>query len=338
MTPPNAGHSKTLIERFQPKEVRIFLPRSASGEGLCRRELYESVRDLEQVTWGRLPKDILRLGRSDNAGERFVHAKVYRFFTQNPKREICFVGSANLTSAAHQTGGNLETGFLVHTVPPKRPDFWLAVDYHRPQHFEAQTEDEAAAASGGTRLNLRYHWDRSLAEVFWDAPGDSPELRIEAREIEIGIPPLQSRVWTALESEFAQRIAELLAETSLFRVHGESDTPGYLLVQEEGMSHKPSLLLRLSAADILRYWSLLTAEQRVAFLEARAPEIALLGQGADLVARTKITLEGDTLFDRFAGFFHAFACLERAVRSALDANKEKERKLSPFRQEVRFTR
>jgi hypothetical protein len=59
-------------------------------------------------------------------------------------------------------------------------------------------------------------------------------------------------------------------------------------------------------------------------LEARAPEVALLGQGADLVARAKIALEADTLFDRFAGFFHAFGCLERAVRSALDTGNDKQ--------------
>ncbi len=35
-------------------------------------------------------------------------------------------------------------------------------------------------------------------------------------------------------------------------------------------------------------------------------------------------METDTLFDRFAGFFHAFACLERAVRVALESKHEKE--------------
>lgn len=316
---------ETLIERFQPKEVRVFLPRSADGEGLCRSELYEAVRALPGARWGRLPKEILRLGRSDDAGERFVHAKVYRFFTQSPKREICFVGSANLTAAAHQTGGNVETGFLIDLIPPRRPDFWLTADDRRPAEFHVRTEDEASAASGGTRLNLRYHWDRSVAEAFWDAPGESPELRIEARGIEIGaIPPLPSRAWTELAANIAHGIADLLAETSLFFVHGEGDAPALLLVQEEAMSHKPSLLLRLSATDILRYWSLLTPEQRAAFLEARAPEIALVGQGADLVARARIALEADTLFDRFAGFFHAFGCLERAARSALDAGHERE--------------
>lgn len=316
---------EALIDRFRPKEVRVFLPRSRSGEGFCRPELYDAVRALPRVQWGRLDKDLLRFGRGDDARERFVHAKVYRFFTQNPKREICFVGSANLTSPGHSIGGNVETGFLVDMTPPRRPEFWMSPHDRRPTEFKVRKEDDASAASGGTRLNLRYHWDRAEAEAYWDGTATSPALRVVARGIEVGsIPPLAPRVWTKLPAEVAERVAEFLSETSLFFVHGESEEPALLLVQEEGMSHKPSLLMSLSAADILKYWSLLTPEQRSAFLEARAPEVALAGQGADLVTRAKVALEEETLFDRFAGFFHAFGCLERACRSALEAGREKE--------------
>ncbi len=314
-----------LIEKFSPKEVRVFLPRSSSGEALVRQELYESVKSLRGVYWGRLSRELTRLGRSEDAGERMVHAKLYRFFTPNPKREFCFVGSANLTSPAHRSGGNLESGFLVDVELSHRPSFWLAPDKSRPRDFLAMTEGDSVAASGGTRLNLRYHWDSSVAELFWDAPNASPKLRIEARGIDVGwFEGIESRVWTEVTSDVARRVEALLGETSLFFVHGETDKPGMLLVQEDGMSHKPSMLLRLSAADILRYWALLTPAQRAAFLEARAPELSLLGQGADLVTRAKIALDNDTVFDRFAGFFHAFSCLERSVRDALADSKEKE--------------
>lgn len=316
---------EALIDRFEPREVRVFLPRSAAGDALCRQELYESVRAMSGVHWGKLPEKTMRLGSGKDAGERFVHAKVYRFFTQSPKREICFVGSPNLTSPAHQSGGNVETGFLVDMIPPRRPNFWMSTDQRKPVEFQVRTEDEGTAASGGTRLNLRYHWDQARAEVFWDAPGESPTLRLEARGVQLGsIQPLPSREWASTAPELSQRIGEILDETSLLVVHGDGDIPALLLVQEEGMFRKPSLLLQLSAADILRYWSLLTPAQRAAFLEARAPEIALTGQGADLVTRAKIALENDTVFDRFAGFFHAFGCLERAVRTALDDDNTKE--------------
>jgi hypothetical protein len=316
---------EALIDRFQPKEVRVFLPRSRSGEGLCQPKLYDAVRTLPHVHWGRLDKDILRLGRGDDARERFVHAKVYRFFTQNPKREICFVGSANLTSPGHSTGGNVETGFLVDMTPHRRPEFWMSPHDQRPTEFKVRKEDDASAASGGTRLNLRYHWDRVEAEAYWDSAATSPALRIEARGIAVGvIPPLSPRAWTVLPADVTGRVAQLLSETSLFFVHGEGEEPALLLVQEEGMSHKPSLLMSLSATDILKYWSLLTPEQRSAFLEARAPEVFLIGQGADLVTSAKVALGEETLFDRFAGFFHAFGCLERTCRSALEAGREKE--------------
>src|SRR5262249_12858458 len=176
-----------LVTRFAPKEVRIYLPRSQAGTVSCRPELFQSVRSMPGVRWGRLQKDILKLGKSEDAGERFVHAKVYRFFTQSPKREICFIGSANMTSPAHQTGGNVETGFLVDMVPPGRREFWLSPDERSRGEFEVKREDEQAATSGGTPLNLRYHWDRAHAEAFWDASGQAPDLRLSARGVVLGI-------------------------------------------------------------------------------------------------------------------------------------------------------
>ncbi|MBA2360062.1 MAG: hypothetical protein H0V79_03820, partial [Actinobacteria bacterium] len=280
-----------LMDHFEPKETRVFLPRSADGAALCREELYESVRATPSISWGRLPQDLLRLGRNDDAGRRLMHAKVYRFFTQYPKREILFVGSANLTSAAHQTGGNVESGFLVEIDPLRKPEFWLSTDERKPKDFQVRTENEAVAASGGTPLTLRYSWDIQIAEAFWDAAGVSPTLQLAAQGILLGyVGPFAPRVWVRLSSDFAARLADTLATTSLVEVISDGE-PALLLVQEDGMSHKPSLLMHLSAADILSYWSLLTPEQRTAFLESRAPELALLGEGAHLLTRIRRTLD-----------------------------------------------
>jgi hypothetical protein len=322
---PSSQPLEELIARFHPKEVRVFLPRSNAGEALCRGELYDAVRALPNVHWGHLPQELLRISRQEETAGRAVHAKLYRFFTQNPKREICFIGSANLTRAAHQAGGNVETGFLVDQVPPRRPAFWLSIESHRPSEFQARKEDEPSIVTGGTRLNLTYHWDRALVEAYWDSPHPSSALRLTARGLEIGpVAPLPPRTWTSLPSELVNRVRELLAETSLFLVHGEADVPLPLLVQEEGMSHKPSLLFNLSAADILRYWALLTPAQRAAFVDTHAPEIALTGRGADLVTHVRAELSSDTLFDQFAGIFHSFGCVERTVRAALDAKNDKD--------------
>ncbi len=314
-----------LLDRFQPKETRVLLPRSATDEVTCSPQLFDAIAAISGVSWGRLPKDVLQLGRSEDAGKRFVHAKVYRFFSQSPKREYVFVGSVNMTSAAHQNGGNVETGFLVEVEPQRRPEFWLDSDARERPQFTSEPDSEAATATG-TRLLLKYHWDSSIAEAWWDHTAESPILRIEARGRVVGnVGPLPPRGWVQLDPAFATALADVLRETSFILVHGEADEPATGLVQEEGMSHKPSLLFHLSVADILRYWSLLTAEQRVAFLEAHAPEVALTQQGADLVATVAVKFANDTLFDRFAGVFHAFACLERCVDEALgQAGNEKE--------------
>src|SRR5262249_20930407 len=111
-----------LIDKFKPKEVRVLLPEE-SGAVNCREALFESVRALQGVTWGRLPADRTRASGSstETRPPRFVHAKVYRFISRNPAKELLFVGSVNLTSAAHQRGGNFESGFLVEIALKRRP-------------------------------------------------------------------------------------------------------------------------------------------------------------------------------------------------------------------------
>lgn len=316
---------RALVERFEPREVRVFLPRSRAGEGACREAFYDSVAALPRVSWGRLPRDLLALGKGSDARERFVHAKIYRFFSLSPKREILFLGSPNLTTRAHSGGGNLETAVLVELKPARRPEFWLEVEETKPGAFRAQDEGEGMDCQGQTDLVLRYHWDTGKGGARWMGKRPSPVLQLEAAGVELGsCGPLEPDNWIGLDQETTRRLASALETTSIVHVHAGDAPPAPVLVLEEGMSHKPSLLLSLSAADILRYWSLLTPAQRAAFVEARAPELALTGEGADLVARVLPVPEEESLFDRFAGYFHAFGCLERGVREALAQNRERE--------------
>lgn len=323
------GPLEDLLQRFDPREVQVYLPRTSGGQAAVRQELYESVAAHPNVTWSRLGggKDgWLRRGKAEDAGPRHVHAKVYRFFsTKRPRREITFIGSVNLTTAAHSGRGNLEAGFLVDIVPDRTPEFWTEPEGRKPSAFEPRGDDKEVAASGGTRLTLRYHWDRGTAEALWDHEAESPSLRVTATDVVIGmLERLPPREWVTVPADIAAKICQELSRTSLFTVHGESEEPGLLLVQEEGMSHKPSILFQLSATDILRYWSLLTAEQRAAFIDSRAAGIVPTDQGGDLVTPPPPRPKDDTLFDRFAGFFHGFGCLERAVRAALEDRRERE--------------
>lgn len=94
-------------------------------------------------------------------------------------------------------------------------------------------------------------------------------------------------------------------------------------MQEDGLAHKPSILLNLTVGDILRCWASLTPEQKAVLIEERYQE--LLGAASALVPPVGGgRRETASIFDAFAGIFHAFGCLERGVLEALRAGREKE--------------
>jgi hypothetical protein len=315
-----------LMERFEPSEVRVFLPKSDRGEASCSESLFEWIQTQPGVSWGGLPRDLLRLGKAEDVKHRSVHAKVYRFFEPKRRgREILYVGSTNLTQPGCRVagaGGNWETGFLVEVTSGGRPDWWLTPETRRPAAFVARSEDEGTASSGGTQLMVRFRWDRREAAVFWGGKGPSPSLTVRHGGVAIfQVAGLASREWVALDAEASRQLEQTLASTSLLEVVGEGPEPGLLLVQEEAMSHRPSLLLELSVADILRSWALFTVEQRAAFIEARA---RIAGDDEPLVAKVAPLPVEATLFDRFAGVFHAFGCLEERARDALDEGRKRE--------------
>lgn len=310
-----------LLERFAPKETRVFLPRNEKDEALCSEAVFHAVKALPGVSWARLPADLLKSGKAEAARSRSVHAKVYRFFQSSPKREVLFVGSVNLTSAAHRRGGNLETGFLVEPDLTHRPDWWLIAESPRPAGFEHRSEAEGTATSGGTSLSLRFWWNTDIAEAYWDAQTSSPELTVMWQKVPLfTVRPLGPRSWVRLGASEAAELGRVLKSTSILEVRGDGKDDGFVLVQEEGMHARPSLLFDLSPAEILRYWSLLTQAQRAEFLNARAPELALTDEGAQLLAQAARFVPDETFFDRFAGIFLAFGCLERSVRQALPDN------------------
>lgn len=314
-----------ILKRLRPRETRVFLPRGDGGEALCDPSLYEWVRRQEGVSWGRFPKNYLRRGRSENAPNRRVHAKVYRFFSLAPKREILAVGSVNLTTPAHQSGGNVESALLVDLRPSRRPSFWLEPDESRPKDFGRDLSGEDAVTSQGSRLGIRYSWEPPLAEAYWDDPRPSPDLEIEATGVQVfAVPSLAPRTWTRLSEEAAASLAGSLRSSSFVTVIGDRDEPVAILVEETSMWRKPTLLEQMSVKDILRYWSLLTPEQRNEFLAARAAELVGDAGAEALMTRARPLEDTHSPFEHFAGIFHAFECLQKAVHAALEAGSDKE--------------
>jgi hypothetical protein len=314
-----------LMELFEPREVRILLPRADDGTALCSEDYYSVVRKLSRTSWGQLPSALQRMGKAENSASRLVHAKVYRFFHPSRRYEALFIGSVNLTGAAHSIGGNFESAFLVETSPGRVPDWWLSTDVRKPIAFHPEADDETTSASSATALVVRYNWSEAGAGVFWNADHTSPSLALECSGVPLlDLPALPPRQWLALDAAGSALIAQQLASTSYFLVRSPGEEPATILVQEEGMSHKPSLLLSLSSADILRYWALLTPEQRAAFIDTKFG--ILLGVTDDGTgARLRPTPpDANSMFATFAGIFHAFGSLEKAVRAALAAGRDKE--------------
>lgn len=317
-----------LIKRFRPRSVRVLLPRNASGEAEVPPAMYDWLAEHELGEWGRLPPAMVRSGKGEEAKPRCVHAKVYRFFSSHPKRELLAIGSVNLTRPAHQQGGNLESALVLEIDPPRRPDFWLESDRSKPPAFVEPTYDEdgdPAVAESGSRLAVRFHWETGRADAFWESTRPAPHLELQANGVALfELDAVEARIWVELPADAAEKLRSILKSTSFLTVVGDRPEPVMILVLEEGMFKKPPLLSHLSVRDILLYWSLLTPEQRNEFIQVRAGE--LLGDAAsnDLVSRLPKAEVADTIFDRFAGTFHAFECVARSVAAALEDDNEKE--------------
>lgn len=323
----NCKPLEDLAEAFEPLEVRVSLPRGPGGEALCAESLYHAVARLPNTKWGRLPADRMRSSKSAGAAPRPFHAKVYRFFGQRPNREYLFVGSPNLTQAGHDRGGNLETGVLLESAPKAAPESWLEVDGKKPSRFEHRDERTEEVDEFTVPIALRYDWEVARAECLWLTKAALPEtlgLAVDAQRFEIPMTSSQE-AWQPLPSVVAAALQTHLLRSSYVKAWTRPEEEATILVQEEGMAKKPSTLAEeLSLADILKYWSLLTPQQRAAFIEARFPSGVLGDEGQELMAKIKETTPEASLFDRFAGCFHAFSMLERAVRQALDEGRTKD--------------
>lgn len=313
-----------LIDEFEPRAVRVLLPRGRDASAQCDKWTYGAIEGIPNASWGRLPGGLLASGSSKDAPPRNVHAKVYRFFSPSEGSEITFLGSPNLTSAGHSGKGNYETGILVETVAKGRPTWWLEVDEHTPTVFKAHRESDDADPGRGIFLNLRYDWDRKAADAYWDDESASPALNISAQGSSLfRLESLQPKQWISLSPEPVEALDRILRSTSFLTVETEESSPATILVIEEGMASKPSILFSLTPAEILKYWTILSSSQREAILTNAMSRAGILPP--DVVSRLQ-TLGGttDSFFDSFAGIFHAFASLERAVFDAIKKGSTKE--------------
>jgi hypothetical protein len=312
-----------LITAFELREVRVFLPTAEDGSGTIDEEIYEYVKSRSECAWSRLPQDLLKLGKDANAKPRGVHAKVYRFHRKKDRYEALVVGSHNLTVAAHGRGGNVEASFLVERELDGPIEWWLTTDAKRPPSFTAEVVDDERPAEGFVPLQLAYDWSTGIAKARWHGAGASPRVRIEANgHTIITLSPQPPDEWVPAGAEDAKRLEDILVSTTILDAVTEDGTRAPVLVQEYGMSRKPSLVATWSIADVLEYWSRLTAEQRAAFLAARIGNVPEgVAEKLDAQARLART---ESFFTSAAGIFHGFEMLRKQVVASVKNGKDRQ--------------
>ena len=323
-----AAPLERLTEVIKPQETRVHLPCDADGSALVTADAYKAVAALDGVRWAELPHEITRRAggaSGDRLTPRRVHAKVYRLWRRRGG-DIVLVGSVNCTTPAHHHAGtgNLEAAFLVDISDRKLPKRWwlepLECDAER---FVESAPDEADGLDHPPfGVSIRYHWGEGTLAVRLEREMALPlEVKAISGRCLFTIECSDAERWCACEESAAKAVRESLASSS-FVVVRCGDTHWRVLVREEGMGHRPSILSQLSPDEILEYWSLLSAEERAAFIE----RYAAFGEEIEGIqaAKRDPSVAGDTLFDRFAGVFHAFGCLCRNIEKALEDERHEE--------------
>lgn len=323
--------SKTLqkvIAAVGAKRVRIFLPKNADGSAAVSEETFNAIDELENVEWAKLPSEMLYPGGRKNIDKmplRYVHAKVYRFW-QKDGLNVTLVGSTNLTGPAHSHSGagNLEAAFLYdigNEISGGR--WWLELLDKSPETFAVEQPEETDDCQPvPLDISFRYDWaEESLDYRFEDSATGPIEVREPGGICLFTINALKSDGWVSCGRNTSEAVQKLLTSTSFLEIrHAKGNWR--VLVREEGMHQRPSLLISLTPEEILQYWSLLSPEQQEYFLMEKVSKQATL-QGIEAV-RSNRYIMNDTVFERFAGVYHAFEKLIDYVTESIAEGKERE--------------
>ena len=315
-----------VIETIRPREVRVYHPTAPDGSSLVSRQTYDAIRALDSTHWARPPSEVVNRGRdqiSERLAPRRVHAKLYRLWRREGP-DLLLVGSPNLTTAGHSHGaaGNLEAAFLVDISElgyPRR--WWLErLDYDVDRFASMTSTEDDGLDAVGLDLSLQFDWsDRELSYRLESPAAHGFSISTTEREPIVTVERPRHRRWTSLGARVSQQLAKLLVSTSFLLIKYK-DRFWRVLVREENMGYRPSLLMQLTPEEILEYWSLLTPAQRAQFIESHIVDQV---EGLPVVPVDGLHAS-NTLFDRFAGIYHAFGCLERAVDRALEDGRDNE--------------
>lgn len=316
-----------LVDVIEPRAVRVYLPRSKEGEAAVDPATFDKINEV--ATWAYLPSDLVDRTTKEITADllpRHVHAKVYRLWNKTDG-ELLIIGSVNLTRAAHSAlrAGNLEAAILVdHTESGYPRRWWLTGEVERPESFpEDPPSEEDGCEISPVDITIRFDWATGRLWCRSDGPRDKPidMLEVSGPKILTLAPSLRSAE-VECEVDAAESMRAYLLTSSIVLLRRGRMTPWRVLVREENMVHKPSLLHQLTAEEILEFWSILSPEQRAEFLERCFGQVADL-EGLEVISRERLE-NISTMFDRFAGIFHAFASLRSYTETAIKDGRTRE--------------
>ena len=316
----NANALEKVIESANPRRTRVYLPQSDDGTAQVSEAVYNQVESMRHVKWAQCPASMVQrkgTGTLEKLAPRFVHAKIYRFWKQQFPNLIV-VGSINCTRPAHGKAdqGNLEAGFFVDTSKQKlNRQWWLETFDDESMRFVADLPDES---DGNDRalfdVMVRYDWARHEVAVRMEGKLRFPITFTDlADKVLFSIDEFDQDDWQLCDQSSADHMRDAIKRSGFLNVQCNG-VSWRILVREESFSHRPSLLLALSPDEILKYWSLLTPEQRTAFLERRMVD-SIEGLSTSSGQMIDIT---ESVFHQFSGIFHAFGHLRRHLRDCLE--------------------
>lgn len=322
---------RELHAALAPEETVVWFPVDANGHPQATAEWRAAVLALDGARFGEL--DGVDQSFGQRGGQRFVHAKLIRILDLDSDRGWTVTGSPNLTNAgqAGRRRGNIETA-LISEVDSARS--WL-----EPQSRDAIPEaaDEPTPPPEETErtrvpLRIRYDWDTSKAQYRLDR-GSECHVRLsrggESEEGHVGSVSFSAQPtgsWENLSEAAATWLRSELPSGNLLHIRTGDRRPQPLLVEETGLQRPDHIRRALTPSDILKYWSYLDPIRRQELLEEAVDAKLRFLDGLAPVEAGPRAADQDkgprTMFDTFAGIFHAFLRLREDLKQAYDDGRK----------------
>ena len=321
---------KSLYNQLKPKEWNLLIPRAGSTWHMDET-IKSAIDTMNESTWLKRPltfSDLKQeniLNKFDNGEsheKRLVHAKYFRFYNGKNKNEVVFCGSVNITDQAF-SNRNVEAGFLIS----QRKTEQLLVDIKskdlNPTNFLPESdEDKMDESLHNPNIQFVFSWKTNKLTVN-NNTSDKITLVVKSP---IGIEDslsIQARDQKTRNDTQAQ-FQNYFSATSIIEVAIAGNSYTYYIDEIDTLT-KPSMMLELSAVQILELWLKTNSKDRDQLLKAQIENLIAQQGGSEeyLVELTK-KVRDKGFFSAFSQIFQAFAKKESSIIE--DINNDRHRR------------